>query len=274
MIQTKNQEEAPVKAAAVFPPASADVDIDLGKIDIPSSAVMRSRLRKQLQEEIVASSQEQHALGYVMDSRQVRTEVGKLSELLRDRARAMNPFRDFDQVGFSRFNHGRNPLADEYLMPLPILGGLFMGFAAAALAIGQFKLSPALGVPIGVFSMAPLFVPMWIGRTAFNLVCGIAMGLSAPFSYAIARYRDLTKKPGGLKAKDFLADLERSLLSPEQKAEAKTRRIALLKEMIAEQQKALSKMEAIDNGSYRLDHADMDRIAERYLDPKHFTRVK
>lgn len=272
MIQTQTRETKEPSLVSPFPAAAPDVQADLEKIEIPASREGREGLRKQLEKEIRVSCQEREFLESVGKETGAKMGPEQVSAILTGRIRAMNPFRDFDKVGFSIFLGGEHPWTCLDLMPGPILYGMAAGLITG-MAVGHVA-SAAVTIPAVLVAMAPIFLPMWGARTIFNLVAGVGTLALSPIAYLAARIFDEEKRPGYIKARAFLADLKRSLLGGEEQKDLRIKRVALLGEMIAEQEKALESIEAADNGEYPVNHGDIGRLTERYLDPRHFTRVK
>lgn len=275
MIRTEARDERE-KEVHIFPTPSRDVN--LKTVEIPSTARERARLRKQLEKDILASTQEQRVLGQFEEASKIPTAVGKVTEIITGRARAMNPIRDFDKVGFSWFNNGVNPWKDSKFVaedapPAMMFYGLVAGFLSAVIVSSATHSFAITAGAVG-FAMAPLFISMWAGRTIFNLAAGVLAGAAAPAAYAAGRILDLVRQPGHLRAKEFLSDLETSLIPPEERGEVKKQRVSMLSEVVAKQQTALRDIEAADHGKYRVKNGDRSRIDERYLDPDRFAGMR
>lgn len=254
-------------------------DVGFNEAEIPASPKERARLRKQIQRELLSATQEREILiTQPKDPCEVDTEVTKVTEFIKGRARAMNPIRDFDKVGYAAFNKGVSPWKDPNLAtvdgpPAPVFWGIFAPLFTGMI-VGAATSSAPIALAAAAFAIAPLLIPMWTGRTLFNLCAGVATAIAAPFAYAAAHIRDLGKLPGHLSAKAFLADLKGSLLGDEEKKELISQRITTLDEAVKAQEQSLLAIESSETHPYKVIEGDAERIKARYTSLKWFTTAR
>lgn len=208
------------------------------------------RLRKDIEHEDFELKQEREILQKYSRPEDVPTSVKKVSDLVSGRIRALNPFRDFHAVGFSAFNDGVNPWADEVLrkgapngppngpISWAVVAGMITAFVTHAAGA-------SLGTTLGavVFSMAPLFITMWAARTVFSLCAAPVAVAAAPLAYIIAGIDDANRKPGYLNAKRFLSRLSESTPDPAEQSEVREARVSMIDEKLAQNEKELKEIQ-------------------------------
>lgn len=246
-----------------FPAAAADVE--LHKAEMPSSLRARLHLRLQLERELLAATEERECIVHGPGS--VETSVGNMTEMLVGRALAMNPIRDFGDIGAALLNDHKPvwTVPSCPFGPIGITAGL-IGFIAAAAMNMEFGHAILFSIACG----APLFIVTLAARTAFNLAAGVAAAVASPFLYAGAFFRDRAGCRGLAAAKRFLRDLDDSLLTADERKEAMNTRAEMLGNAIKAREETLSALESNDTRPYRVRKGDRERIAKRYLNPSEF----
>lgn len=273
MLQTAPKTDRPAEKVVEFPKPARDSEFS--DFTLPSSPRDRSRLRTDLEREVAASMLEHDVLERFSDPKEIPTTVKAVTEILLKRAKAMNPIRDMDKVGFSAFNKGVNPWKGFLAMEEPPFA-LFYGIVVPMMtgAIVSSFASPSVTAAAVVFSIAPLFLSMWGARTAFNTIAGIAAAAAFLPAYAAARVADLTVRKGLVNAKTFLADLSEARLPDDEKAELREKRVSLLEQTVEKQEKVLAILESSASRPYRVRNGDRERLTERYLDDRWFTGTR
>lgn len=251
-------QQTEVKAPEFPSPAS---DLLLEREVIPSSASERAKLKKQLLREMRIAAQEKDILTREIDDpRAVPTTVGRFTNFLVERAKALNPWRDFNKIGLSAFLGGENPWKDDQWAQTMLTAGLIGSYMATMLtAVLSHNVPAAIGA--GVLVASPLFLPMLAGRTVFNILAGAAAAVVAPVAYCAARIVDLEAGAGFLHAKKFLADMKKVRIADDEKRDIRSRRAALLNEAIVKREQRVSEIESCE------DKIDRDLMEKRYLDP-------
>lgn len=216
-----------------FPAPPADIDLRVAEVPA-ATPEQRDQMRRNLEREIFIASQERDYLAkdrMDVDPDAVPTTVKQVSDVVAGRARAMNPFRDFNRIGAGAlFNVDDAPCTSGL--------GIFTGIIAGTIACASGASFPIV-VGAAALAAAPIFLPMWAGRTVFNLAAGILTAAAAPFLYAAARVKDVVRFPGLLAAKEFLKELSKSGMTTKQQYDKKEEKIAELDQAVEDAEKAL-----------------------------------
>lgn len=257
---SKRDFPAPASDTPHEPSPARDKSRDLLQDEeIHMSPGKRVRLQRQIEIELNAAREEKEVLSdRVADSAAIPTAVGRVSSILEGRLKAINPIRDFDKIGFAALNNGITVWDDPSWNIVPAMGHIWIITATAV--TWALSNSIPLTVGAGLFVLAPVFISMLAGRTAFNFVAGVAAAVAAPVAYGLARIADVTKHPGMLRAKKFLVAVENSAhLNPDQKNELREERVAILEGKIREKEEKLEDIRQSEGME------EMDSIRNRYM---------
>lgn len=216
----------------VWPAVPSDIESEnetLRDVEVRSSAEEREILRRRVEHELGDLTEERKCL--IEGSGQ--TSVNKVTDIILARAWAMNPGRDLYRLGWNIVDY--NPYDDESGFHI-LLGACALPIAVSGGVLGYSLLGPAGAVAGAIVGLFPVYLGTWAVRTIFNFCAGAATAAAAPFLYAAAWIKDMSRGKGTLRAVHFLREIKNSGLESGETEEIMKQRISLLDSAIVERE--------------------------------------